>query len=223
MRILPICSCYFKAKAEAMMQRIIIFLTAALLTGGVLADNASNDLVAVTSVNCHIRLDIRYATTNNFTGRQVYPDARACLRRTTALKLDHAQKKLESMDLGLKVFDAYRPLSVQKIFWAIMPDERYVADPRKGSRHNRGSAVDVTLVAFQSGRELAMPSGYDDFTARAAYAFTNLPPEIISNRALLRATMTACGFAPFETEWWHFDDVDWTNYPILDIPPESLP
>jgi len=204
-------------------QQAIMFLTAVLLAAVVFADNGVNDLVAVTSVNSRIRLDIRYATTNNFTGKQVYPCAKACLHRPTALKLTKAQKKLEEQGLGLKVYDAYRPLSVQKIFWTIMPDERYVADPAKGSRHNRGSAVDVTLVELKSGKELEMPSGYDDFSARAGYTFTNLPPKAISNRTMLRATMTECGFVPFETEWWHFDDADWTKYPILDIPLERLP
>jgi len=204
-------------------QQAIIFLTATLLAAVVFAGNYSNDLVAVTSINSCIRLDIRYATTNNFTGQQVYSSPKACLRRPAALKLSAAQQKLEEQGLALKVYDAYRPLSVQKIFWKIMPDERYVADPSKGSRHNRGSAVDVTLVGLNSGKELEMPSGYDDFTSRAGYAFTNLPPAAVSNRALLRAVMTGCGFIPFETEWWHFDDAGWTNYPILDVPLENLP
>lgn len=204
-------------------QQAAFFLTAALFAIVLSADNGPDDFVAVTSVNRRIRLDIRYATTNNFTGKQVYPSAKAYLRKPTAIKLSKAQKKLEEQGLSLKVYDAYRPLSVQKTFWAIMPDERYVADPAKGSRHNRGSAVDVTLVELKSGRELAMPSGYDDFSERAYYAFTNLPPETISNRALLRATMSECKFVPFETEWWHFDDADWPSYPVLDVPLEHLP
>lgn len=205
-----------------MFYKPALFFAVILSVFTVLAGN-SNDLVAVTSVNSRIRLDIRYATTNNFTGRKVYPCVKAYLHKSTAVKLDNVQKKLESKDFGLKVYDAYRPLSVQKIFWKIVPDERYVADPAKGSRHNRGSAVDVTLVELESGKELEMPSGYDDFTERAHYAYTNLSPEAISNRALLRATMTECGFVPLETEWWHFDDSDWTNYPILDVNFESLP
>lgn len=200
-----------------------ILVVILLLTNAALAGAFTNDLVAITSVNCRIRLDIRYATTNNFTGQPVYPCAKAYLHRPAAEKLSKAQELLEAGGLGLKVYDAYRPLRVQKIFWSLVPDERYVADPKKGSRHNRGSAVDVTLVKLDSGRELAMPSGFDDFSPRASYAFTNLPPAAVSNRALLRAAMTACGFAPLETEWWHFDDVDWTNYPVLDIPLESLP
>jgi len=196
---------------------------AGLLAGALTAAEAQNDLVAVTSLNANIRLDIRYATTNNFTGRKVYPCAGAFLRRPAALKLARAQSMLEKQGLGLKVYDAYRPLSVQKIFWQILPDERYVADPAKGSRHNRASAVDVTLVDFKTGRELPMPSSFDDFSPRAGYAFTNLPPEAVSNRALLRAVMCACGFVHFETEWWHFDDADWQSYSVLDIPLESLP
>lgn len=201
----------------------IIFLAPIFFAIAAFCGENSNDLVAVTSAHCRIRLDIRYATTNNFTGRQVYPCAKADLRKSTALKLAKAQELLEKHGLGLKVYDAYRPLSVQKIFWTIMPDERYVADPAKGSRHNRATAVDVTLVELDTAREKRMPSGYDDFSERAGYAYTNLPSEIVSNRALLRGTMTACGFVPLETEWWHFDDSGWTNYPILDIPYESAP
>ena len=206
-----------------MPYRLILFAIAGLLAGALAAAEEQNDLVAVTSLSANIRLDIRYATTNNFTGRQVYPCAGAFLRRTAALKLARAQAMLEERGLALKVYDAYRPLSVQKIFWQIVPDERYVADPAKGSRHNRGSAVDVTMVDLKTGRELPMPSAFDDFSPRAGYAFTNLPPEAVSNRALLRAVMCACGFVPFESEWWHFDDADWQSNPVLDIPMESLP
>ena len=198
---------------------IILLLSVNILSAGAF----TNDLVALTSLNSHIRIDIRYATTNNFSGQQVYPSKKAYLHQPAAEKLARAQEKLEARGLGLKVFDAYRPLGVQKIFWSIVPDEKYVADPKKGSRHNRGSAVDVTLVKLDSGEELEMPSGFDDFSPRAAYAFTNLPPAAVSNRALLRAVMTECGFLPFETEWWHFDDAGWTNYSILDVPFERLP
>lgn len=200
-----------------------ITLITGLFAAAVFGDNISNDLVAITAINFRIKLDIRYATTNNFTGKQVYPCAKAYLHKPAAEKLSKAQELLEAKGLGLMVYDAYRPLSVQKIFWAIMPDERYVADPAKGSRHNRGSAVDVTLVKLDTGQAMEMPSAYDDFSERAQFVFTNLPPAAISNRTLLRATMTACGFVPFETEWWHFDDSGWTNYPVLDVPYTCLP
>lgn len=187
------------------------------------ARGQGTDLVAVTSVNPRIRLDIRYATTNNFTGRPVYPKAKAFLRQATAEKLAIVQAELEQQHIGLKVYDAYRPLAVQKQFWAIMPDEHYVANPVKGSRHNRGTAVDVTLVRLDTGAELPMPSDYDDFSEKAHYAWTNASPEAIRDRTLLRDTMLRHGFAPMPTEWWHFDDTNWPAYDILNVPFDQLP
>jgi D-alanyl-D-alanine dipeptidase len=169
--------------------------------------------VDIAALNPHIRLDIRYATTNNFTHRRVYEVARCMLREGTARKLDAVQRDLERMGLGLKVFDCYRPLSVQRKFWAILPDERYVADPAQGSRHNRGAAVDLTLVT-SDGHELRMPTGFDDFTEKAHRDFQALPPEAIRNRTLLERVMKKRGFVPLPTEWWHFDDLDWRKYPI---------
>jgi len=197
---------------------IIVGLFIAMVTWG-----QNDDLVAVTSVSHRIVLDIRYATTNNFTGRPVYPSAKAFLRRATAEKLAIAQAELERQHLGLKVYDAYRPLSVQKQFWTILPDERYVANPAKGSRHNRGSAVDVTLVHLDTGMELPMPSGYDDFSAKAHYAWTNASPEAIRDRTILCDTMVRHGFAPMPSEWWHFDDTNWQAYEVLDISFDRLP
>lgn len=167
----------------------------------------------ITTVNAHIRLDIRYATTNNFTHQKVYDSARCVLREGTARKLDAVQRELERMGLGLKVFDCYRPLEVQRRFWAILPDERYVADPAKGSRHNRGAAVDLTLVT-RDGQELQMPTAFDDFTEKAHRDYQALPPAAIRNRALLERVMKKHGFIPLPTEWWHFDDADWEKYPI---------
>ncbi|MBU0715324.1 MAG: M15 family metallopeptidase [Verrucomicrobia bacterium] len=204
------------------MKRYVLTVMGAILFA--LAGVArTNLLVAVTSVNSQIRLDIRYATTNNFTGQQIYPVPKAYLRPAVAEKLSRAQNELMQQGLGLKVFDAYRPLTVQKKFWAILPDERYVANPAKGSRHNRGSAVDITLIQLNTGEELPMPTGYDNFTEKAHYAYTNLPPEVLRNRTLLRDTMVRNGFVPFDTEWWHFDDAAWQTYALLDLTIESLP
>jgi D-alanyl-D-alanine dipeptidase len=115
------------------------------------------------------------------------------------------------------MYDCYRPLSVQKKFWALVPDERYVANPAKGSRHNRGMAVDLTVVD-REGRELAMPTPYDDFTERAHRDFMNLSPEQLRNRELLEKVMVKHGFEPFPTEWWHFDFKGWEAYPVMDTP-----
>ncbi len=173
----------------------------------------AQDLVDIHTVNSHIRLDIRYATENNFTHRKVYSEAVCRLRTGTAAKLSAVQKELEGMGLGLKVFDCYRPLDVQRKFWALMPDERYVANPAKGSRHNRGAAVDLTLVNA-AGAELEMPTAFDDFTEKAHRDYRALPASAIKNRDLLERVMKKHGFVPLPTEWWHFDDADWERYPL---------
>ncbi len=163
-----------------------------------------------------IALDIRYATTNNFTGKVLYPVARCCLRREAAENLKQVQEELKPQGLALKIFDGYRPLSVQKKMWAVCPQPGYVADPAKGSRHNRGAAVDLTLIQLD-GVELPMPTPYDDFTEKAHRNYTNLPPVAIENRAILEKVMQKHGFHGIETEWWHFDLETTNTYPILDV------
>jgi len=174
------------------------------------------DLVEIPQINPNIKLDIRYATTNNFTGKVVYPSSRCYLRRAVAEKLDKVQRELEELGLGLKIFDGYRPLSVQRKFWEICPDPRYVADPAKGSKHNRGSAVDVTLIDRATGKELVMPSEFDDFTEKAHRDYAKMAPEGARYCKLLELIMVKHGFIPLPTEWWHFDDINWENYDLLD-------
>jgi D-alanyl-D-alanine dipeptidase len=176
---------------------------------------AGDELVDLPKVHAGVRLDIRYATTNNFTGKKVYDKAECRLRRPVAEKLAEVQRELEREGLGLKVWDCYRPISVQKKFWELVPDERYVANPAKGSRHNRGAAVDLTLVD-RNGRELPMPTGYDDFSERAHRDFRELPADAIRNRERLERVMVKHGFVPFQTEWWHFDFAGWEKYPLIE-------
>jgi D-alanyl-D-alanine dipeptidase len=175
------------------------------------------DFVDVGELDQHIVLDIRYATANNFTGQVIYPVARCLLRRDAALRLLKVEQNLERQGYRLIVFDCYRPLRVQKRFWEIMPDERYVADPAKGSRHNRGAAVDAGL-ADSSGRPLPMPSSYDDFSEKSHRGWNGASPEALKNSAILEAAMKAEGFEPFPTEWWHFDAPGWQEYPLSDFP-----
>ncbi|NTU97809.1 MAG: M15 family metallopeptidase [Chlorobiaceae bacterium] len=175
------------------------------------------DFVDIGELDRSIVLDIRYATPNNFTGQAVYPAARCLLRRDAALRLLRVQEKLAEKGYRLVVFDCYRPLSVQKRFWEILPDERYVADPSKGSRHNRGAAVDVSL-ADSAGRLLAMPTGYDDFSEKAHRDWKGASPEALKNSAILETAMKAEGFEPFPAEWWHFDAPGWEEYPVSDFP-----
>ncbi len=173
-------------------------------------------LVELKDYNGNIVMDIRYATTNNFLHEQVYPEARCFVRERVAVKLDSIQQELEQQGLGLKVFDGYRPLAVQYKMWEILPDDRYVADPKYGSLHNRGAAVDVSLVD-STGKELPMPTDYDDFTEKAYHSFNDLPAEVLENRKLLETIMDKYGFVSLETEWWHYHIKNYRQYPIMDI------
>ncbi len=179
------------------------------------------DLFDIKEVNARIVVDMKYASEDNFTKKKLYDSNTCFLRKPTAVKLDAVQKELEKMNLGLKVWDCYRPLAVQRIFWAILPDERYVANPKTGSRHNRASAVDVTLVDSQ-GRELQMPTGFDDFTPRADHHYQDLPDQVIRNRELLKGLMEKTGFISLSEEWWHYDDENWMQFDLMDIPFQDL-
>ncbi len=164
-----------------------------------------------------IRLDIKYATANNFTGRAVYPEARAFLQRPAADALLRAQRALMEKGYGLLVFDGYRPWSVTKLFWDITPPSRreFVADPAKGSKHNRGCAVDLSLYELSTGREVEMPSPFDEGSEKSYPDYKGGTPEQRNMRDLLRSAMEREGFAVEPNEWWHFNYKDWREYPIL--------
>lgn len=179
-------------------------------------------LVDLQAINPRIALDIRYATTNNFVKQKLYPQARCILRAGVAQQLSQVQTDLEKQGLGLKVYDCYRPLAIQKVLWKIKPDPRYVADPVGGSRHNRGASVDVTLID-RTGKELPMPTEFDDFSDRASRTYNNLPENVRQNRQLLEDAMVKAGFTPLVTEWWHFDGKGWQNYAIRDVPFGAIP
>lgn len=184
----------------------------------------SAGLVELVQIEPGIVLDMRYATANNFTGKAVYPSGRCYLLADIAKRVAAVHKALKAKGLGLKVYDCYRPFSVQQRFWAIMPDERYVLEPRrengvivKSSRHNRGAAVDVTLVDAH-GQELAMPTEFDDFTEKAHRGSKAASAEASRNSAILEQAMAAQGFEPLPTEWWHYDGPGWQAAPPLDLP-----
>lgn len=175
-------------------------------------------------VDPSIRLDLRYATTNNFVHRKVYASGRCFLRTGVAERLLRVQERLRRIGLGLKLYDCYRPFSVQEEFWSIVPDERYVSKPErkngvivKSSHHNRGAAIDVTLVDA-NGHDMPMPTGFDNFTSAAHRGNAEPGSPAARNSDLLERAMTAEGFLPLSTEWWHFDDPDWKKYPPLDLP-----
>lgn len=163
--------------------------------------------------------DLRYATTNNFMHRLMYPENTqyTFLRLPAADALAKVQKELNEKGMGLKIFDAYRPYAVTVKFWELVHDERYVANPAKGSGHNRGIAVDLTIINLKTGEELNMGTGFDNFTDTAHHNFTDLPEEVLQNRTLLRSTMEKYGFKLFETEWWHYFLDNGDRFEVLDI------
>lgn len=185
-----------------------------------------SDLVEITQLDSTVRLDIRYATTNNFLHRPVYAQAKAFLQRPAAEALVRAHQSLKAKGYGIVVFDGYRPWSVTKLFWDSASDaERkieFVANPKKGSRHNRGCAADISLFDLTTGKEVTMPSGYDEFSERAFPTYAGGTAESRRSRDLLRAAMEAEGFTVYPAEWWHFDYKDWKIYRIQNIPFEAI-
>jgi len=186
---------------------------------------AAPDLVDLAALDPSLRLDIRYATPNNFLGRPVYDEPRAFLQRPAAEALLRAHRWLKTKGYGIVVFDGYRLWSVTKIFWDATPEDKkqFVADPAKGSRHNRGCAVDVSMYEIRSGRLVTMPSEYDEMTERAHPDYRGGSRRARRLRDLLRRAMEREGFTVYENEWWHFDYKDWPRYPVLDIPFGAIP
>ncbi len=185
------------------------------------------DLVELVRLDRTVHLDIRYATPNNFARRAVYREARAFLQRPAAEAMVRAHRALAARGYGIVVFDGYRPWSVTKLFWEIVtPQDRargFVANPAKGSKHNRGCAVDLSLYDLATGAESEMPSTYDEFSDRASPDYRGGSKELLERRDLLRKTMEAEGFEVDPGEWWHYNYRDWREYPILDVPFEKIP
>ncbi len=192
-----------------------IFSLVLLFSASALYSRYDSTLVEIIKINPNIILDMRYATKNNFLKKAVYPEAKCFLRYEAALALNEVQKELETIGLGLKVFDAYRPLYVQRKMWKILPNPSYVADPQKGSRHNRGMAVDLTL-ADKSGSALQMPTEFDSFEKKAHHDYQDLPDNIKRNRWILKTIMEKHGFKAITSEWWHYDFKGWKKYKVLD-------
>ena len=184
-----------------------------------------SELVELVTLDSTIRLDIRYATAQNFLGTPLYASARAVLQRPAAEALVRAHHRLKPLGFGLLIHDGYRPWYVTKMFWDATPPEQrgFVADPARGSRHNRGAAVDLTLYRLSTGLPVDMPGTYDEFSRRS---FPDYPGGTTRERwlrELLRTTMEAEGFTVFESEWWHFDFREWRLFPIGNREPGSSP
>ena len=177
------------------------------------------DLVELIKLDKTIKLDIRYARADNFVGKAVYTEARAFLQKPAAEALLRVHKKLKKQNLGLVIFDGYRPWSVTKIFWEVTPEDKrkFVANPKTGSKHNRGCAVDLSIYDRKTGKLVEMPSDFDEFTERASPDYTGGTEKERANRDLLRRLMEAEGFTVNANEWWHFDYQNWQDYAIYDI------
>ncbi|MGE6218230.1 M15 family metallopeptidase [Nubsella zeaxanthinifaciens] len=182
------------------------------------AKNPNLALVDIKKAIPSVVLDIRYATKNNFMGQVMYQQASAFARKPVVEKLKLIQAELKKKGYGLKIFDAYRPYAVTISFYEKASDKNFVANPAKGSKHNRGCAVDLSIIDLKTGKDVPMPTPYDSFEAAASPHFADLPPNIIKNRDFLIRTMESNGFKVIYNEWWHFDFIGWQVYDLMDIP-----
>ena len=197
-----------------MMNKILFFLIFILFSGlGYSQEkipklNEQHTIQDTTFVNlkdysADFVFDMRYATASNFLKEKVYDCAECYLRYKTVKKLIDANQKFMVLGFRIKLYDCYRPLAIQKKMWKIVPNPIYVADPSKGSIHNRGGAVDITLVD-KNGLELDMGTTFDYFGKEASHAYTDLPEKVLQNRKLLKEIMESCSFKAFQSEWWHY-------------------
>lgn len=184
--------------------------------------NPNNQLVEITKAIPDIKLDIRYATKNNFMKQVMYGQAKAFARKPVVESLKKVQGELSKKGLGLKIFDGYRPYAITVAFYKKASDKNFVANPKQGSKHNRGCAVDLTLINLKTGKEIAMPTPYDSFSAAAAANYPNVSPEVKKNRDFFIAIMRKYKLNVLENEWWHYDFQGWQNYALMDIPFEKL-
>jgi D-alanyl-D-alanine dipeptidase len=185
-----------------------------------IATAKKSELVELITLDSTFKLDIRYATSNNFIGRPVYSEARAFLQRPAAEALVKVNRDLKALGYGLLIFDGYRPWSVTKLFWDKTPNasRKFVANPKFGSHHNRGCAVDLSMYNIATGKEVEMPGKYDEMSVRSHAGYQGGTKEQRRLRDLLRSKMQARGFIASAIEWWHFDYKDWSRYEIQDIP-----
>ncbi|MBE2279914.1 MAG: M15 family metallopeptidase [Ignavibacteriaceae bacterium] len=188
-----------------------------------LIENDSNQiLVNLESFIPGIKKDVKYATDDNVTGAVLYNTPGIFLRLPAAIALTQVQEELLKSGLELKIYDAYRPYAITKKIWEFVLDENYAASPQTGSRHNRGCAVDLTIIVSSTGEELNMPTLFDDFSEMAHHGYNRLPVETRVNRSLLKNVMERFGFVALKTEWWHYDFKDWRDFPLMDISFDEL-
>ncbi len=170
----------------------------------------------------NVRIDCMYATDRNFTGKVIYKEPKCYLLKEVAEQLKKVQAELNKKGLGILVWDAYRPMEAQKRLWEVFPDPRYVAPPDKGGKHTRGTSIDLTIIQLSNGKQLEMPTEFDNFTKKAWLDSDDCSDEAKKNRTMLITAMKKYGFEPIKTEWWHFDYKGWRDLPPLQITFDQL-
>lgn len=189
-----------------------------------IAKDSSMQMLSLTHYIPGIIIDLKYTSSHNFLNRPIYPTKtkNTFLRMPAAIALKQVQAELKDKGLSLKIWDAYRPYSATEKMWEPVRDERYAANPKYGSGHNRGIAVDITLVDIKTGKELNMGTGFDNFSDTAHTNYKNLSEEVLQNRETLRYVMEKYGFKVLETEWWHFYLPDSKKYALMDLSFKTL-
>lgn len=177
----------------------------------------SQQLILLTKYISNLKENITYSTTHNFTKQVLYHDFQPFATIEMAEALQKANQALNKLGFGILLFDAYRPYYITQLMWKIVPDDRYAANPKHGSDHNRGTAVDISLYDLKTGKELTMPTEFDNFTEKAHRNYMQLSATQIKNRKILEDAMVAVGLKPLSTEWWHFSLSDSKKYPLLDL------
>ena len=221
--------CIFSWKADSFAQSnlvnkygLVVVKDIRILKQQIAADS-NKKIVDIRRYIPNVLMDLKYAGNDNFMHEKLYPPIKTTyLRKQVADSLREVAEDLSKQGFALKIFDAYRPYSVTEKMWEKVPDDRYAADPAKGSGHNRGVAIDLTLVDLATGKELQMPTSFDNFTDTAHHDFMQLIPAILKNRALLKEAMERRGFIALSTEWWHYYPANSGNYELLDIPFRQL-
>ncbi len=188
----------------------------------IISKDSSKELVDLQKLIPGLKLDIRYATENNFLGEPVYNSAHAFARKPAAEDLKKVQEELKKIGYELKIYDAYRPYEATVKFYKKVKDTVYVASAWKGSRHNRGCAIDLTIISSETGKELDMPTPFDDFTEKAHSDYLELSPEQIKNRDLLIGVMSKHNFTNYSAEWWHYDYNGWDKFGLMNLSFEQL-
>ncbi|QMW00516.1 M15 family metallopeptidase [Spirosoma foliorum] len=188
----------------------------------IVAADPANELVDMRQILPQAQFDVTYADTTNFLKRKLYPTADVFMRKPAALAIRQASENLKKQGYGLLLFDGYRPYAITVLFYEEHGDTTFVADPRKGSKHNRGMAIDLSLFDLKTGKRLSMPSGYDESTPRAYHSYMDSDSASLAHRAILRSAMEKVGFSIFPWEWWHYDFKGWESCFTYDLSHETI-